>query len=233
MTQEHHVMHLTRDRILTETGDRARFRTDKEAVVMTAETDIIKATKGMTKTEGVQTGALEAQTDSRDRRLGTIPDSLDQSRETEIKNKADRAMTDREIQVVTDSTTVAEMTEMIRTEIVAMTGVKTKAMRADRVDQQKERIRIETAEIIAETAAMTETEVMKGTETATEAEIRIKIEMTAGIEDPAMTDSVRIREIDSKERDRNRKIGMTRIGTEGRIVQGRTIRTKRKIAGNV
>ena len=87
-------MHLTQDRILTETGDRARVQTDKGAVVMTAETDIIKATKGMTKIEEVQIGAIEAQTDSRDRRLGTILDSLDQSRETEIKNKADRPMID-------------------------------------------------------------------------------------------------------------------------------------------
>ena len=39
---------------------------------------------------------------------------------------------------------------------------------------------------------MTETEVMRGTETAIEAEIRIEAEMTAGIEDLAMTDSVRI-----------------------------------------
>ena len=88
------------------------------------------------------------------------------------------------------------------------------------------------AEIIAEIAAMTETEVMRGTETTIQAENRIEAETTAEIEDPATTDSVQTREIDSKERDRNRKIGMTRIGTEGRIVQGRTIRTKRKIAGN-
>ena len=79
---------------------------------------------------------------------------------------------------------------MIRTEAVAMTRVKTEAMRADRVDQQKEKIHTETAEIIAETAAMTETEVMRGTETAIEAEIRIEVEMTAGIEDLAMIDSV-------------------------------------------
>ena len=141
-------------------------------------------------------------------------------------------MTDREVQVVTDNTTVVEMIEMIRTEIVAMTGVKTKAMRADRVDRQKEKICIETAEIIAETAAMTETEVTKGTETAIEAEIRIEVEMTAGIEDLAMIDSVRIRETDSKKKDRDRKIGMTRIGTEDRIVRGHIILIKRKIAGN-
>ena len=127
-------------------------------------------------------------------------------------------MTDREVQAVTDNTTVVEMIEMIRTEIVAMTGVKTKAMRADRVDRQKEKICIETAEIIAETAAMTETEVTKGTETAIEAEIRIGVEMTAGIEDLAMTDSVQIREIDPKKKERDRKIGTTRIGTEVRTV---------------
>ena len=122
---------------------------------------------------------------------------------------------------------------MIRTEAVAMTRVKTEAMRADRVDRQKEEIHTETAEIIAETAAMTETEVMRGTETAIEAETRIEAEMTAGIEDLAMTDSARIREIGSKKKDRVRKIGMTRIGTEDRIVQGHITLIKRKIAGNV
>ena len=79
---------------------------------------------------------------------------------------------------------------MIRTEAVAMTRVKTEAMRADRADRQKEETRTETAEIIAETAAMTEIEVMRGTETAIEAEIRTEVEMTAEIEDLAMTDSV-------------------------------------------
>ena len=131
-----------------------------------------------------------------------------------------------------DSTTAIEMIEMIRIEAVAMTGVRTEAMRADRVDQQKEEICIETAEIIAETATLTETEAMRGTETAIEAEIRIEIEMTAGIENLAMIDSVRIIEIDSKKKDRDRKIGMTRIGTEDRIVQGHITLIKRKIAGN-
>ena len=65
---------------------------------------------------------------------------------------------------------------------------------------------------------MTDTEIVRGTETAIEAEIRIEIEMTAGIENLAMIDSVRIIEIDSKKKDRDRKIGMTRIGTEDRIV---------------
>ena len=141
-------------------------------------------------------------------------------------------MTYREVQVVIDSTAAVEMIEMIKTEAVAMTGVRTEAMTADRVDRQKEETRTETAEIIAEIAAMTETEVMRGTETTIQAENRIEAETIAKIEDPATTDSVQTREIDSKERDRNRKIGMTRIGTEGRIVQVRTIRTKRKIAGN-
>ena len=57
--------------------------------------------------------------------------------------------------------------------------------------------------------------------------------MTAGIENRAMIDSVRIREIDSKKKDRDRKIGTTRIGTEDITVRGHTIRIKRKIAGNV
>ena len=41
-----------------------------------------------------------------------------------------------------------------------------------------------------------------------------------------MTDSVRIREIDPRKKDRDRKIGMTRIGTEERIVQGPLQREK-------
>ena len=75
------------------------------------------------------------------------------------------------------------MTKMIRIEVVAMTRVKTEAMRADRVDRQKEEIRTETVEIIAETAAMTEIEVTRGTETAIEAETKIEVEMTAGTEE--------------------------------------------------
>ena len=39
-----------------------------------------------------------------------------------------------------------------------MTGVRTEASRAGRVDRQKEETRTETTEIIAETAAMTETD---------------------------------------------------------------------------
>ena len=59
-------MHSIRDRILIRTGDRARVRTDNEVVAMTAETEIVRATKEMTKIEGAQTGATEVQTDSRD-----------------------------------------------------------------------------------------------------------------------------------------------------------------------
>ena len=70
----------------------------------------------MTKTEGAQTGATKVQTDSRDRRLGTIPDSLDHNRKTETEIMEDRVLTDKEVQVVTDSTIIIEMTEMIRTE---------------------------------------------------------------------------------------------------------------------
>ena len=61
--------------------------------------------------------------------------------------------------------------------------------------------------------------VMKGTETAIKAGTRIEVEMTAGIDDPAMTDSVQIRETDSRKKDRDRKIGMIRIGTEDRTVR--------------
>ena len=142
-------------------------------------------------------------------------------------------MTDREVQVGTDSTTVAEMTEMIRIEAIAMTEIRTEVTIADRADRQKERTRTETTETIAETVVTTETEVMSEAETATETETRIEIEMTAGIEDPAMTDSAQIRETDSRKMYRDRKIGMTRTGTEEITVQGHTIHTKRKIVGNV
>ena len=134
---------------------------------------------------------------------------------------------------MTDSTTVAKMTEMIKTEAIAMTEIRTEVTIADRVDRQKERIRTETAETIAETVAMTETEVMRGAETAIEAETRIEAEMTAGTGEPAMTDSAQIRETDFRKMYRDRKIGMTRIGTEEITVQGHTIHIKRKIAGNV
>ena len=226
-------MRLTRDRILTKTGDRFRVRTDKEAVVMTAETDIIKATKGMTKTEGAQTGATEVQTDSRDRRLGIIPDSLDQSRETEIESKEDRAMIDREVQVVTDSTIVAAMTEMIRTEATVSTGIGTEVMTVDRAGQQKETNRIEIVETTAETVVKTETGATRKAETAIVVETRIEAETIAGIGNLATTDSAQTRETDFRKTYRDRKIGMTRIGTEETTVQGHTIRTKRRTVGNV
>ena len=130
MTQELRAMHSIRDRILTDIGDKARVQTDKEAEATITEIDTVTATEGMIKIEGtVQTGAIEVQTDSQDRRLEKIPDSLDQSQETEIESK-----TDREVQLVIDSKAVVEMLEMIRTEVVAMTGVRTEAMIADRVD---------------------------------------------------------------------------------------------------
>ena len=80
---------------------------------------------------------------------------------------------------------------------------------------------------------MTETEVMRGAETTIEAETRIEVERTAGIENLAMIDSVQIREIDSRKMYRDKRIGMTRIGTEEITVRGHTIHIKRKIAGNV
>ena len=123
-------MHSIRDRISTDIGDKPRVQTDREAEATITEIDTVTATEGMIKIEGtVQTGAIEVQTDSQDRRLEKIPDSLDQSQETEIESK-----TDREVQLVIDSKAVVEMLEMIRTEVVAMTGVRTEAMIADRVD---------------------------------------------------------------------------------------------------
>ena len=233
MELEHHAMHLIRDRISIRTGDRARVRTDREAVAMTAETEIVRATKEVTKIEGAQTGATKVQTDSRDRRLGIIPDSLDQSRETEIKNKVDRVSTDKEVQVVTDSTIVAAMTEMIRTEATVSTEIGIEAMTADRAGQQKETSRIEIVETTAETAVTTETGATTKAETSIVAETKIEAEMTAEIGDLATTDSAQIRQTDLRKTYRDRKIGMTRIGTEEITVQGHTIRTKRRTVGNV
>ena len=162
-----------------------------------------------------------------------MPDSLDQSRETEIKNKADRAMIDREVQVVTDSTIVAVMTEMIGTEATVWTETGIEVMIADKADQQKEKSRIETAETIAETIVTTETGATKGAETAIVAETRIEAEMIAEIGNLAMTDSAQIQETDFRKTYRDRKIGMTRTGTEEITVRGHTIRTKRKTVGSV
>ena len=95
--QEQHVMLLTPEKVLIRIGDRARVQTDREAAVMITKTDIVRVIKEMIKTEGAQTGATEVQTDSRDRRLGIIPDSLDQNLETETENKVDRALIDKEV----------------------------------------------------------------------------------------------------------------------------------------
>ena len=74
---------------------------------------------------------------------------------------------------------------------------------------------------------------MREAETAIEAETRIEVEITAGIENLAMTDSAQIRETDSRKMYRDRKIGMTRTGTEEITVRGHTIHTKRKTVGSV
>ena len=118
---------------------------------------------------------------------------------------------------MTDSTAAIEMIEMreaIEAEIAAMIEISAGALRIDRADLQKEEVRIETAEIIAEAAAMTETGVMKVIETAIEAEIRIEAEMKAGIGDPTKIDKDQIQEIDSRKKDRDRKMGMTMIGID-------------------
>ena len=221
------------ERVSIRIGDRARVQTDREAVAMTAETETVRATKEMTKTEGAQTGATEVQTDSRDRHLGIIPDSLDQNRETEIENKEDRAMTDKEVQVVTGSTVIAEMTEMIRTEAIAQTDIRAETTTADRVDRQKGENPIATAETIAETVATTETEVLTEAKTDTVAETKTEEEMIAEIGNPVLRDSDLTRETDFRKKHRDRKIGMTRIGTEEITVQGHTIRTKKRTVGNV
>ena len=142
-------------------------------------------------------------------------------------------MIDREVRVETDNTTAVVMTEMTKTEAIALIETRIEATIADRVDQQKEKSRTETAETIAETIVTTETEVMKGAETAIEAETRIEAEMTAGTGEPAMTDSTQIRETDFRKMYRDRKIGTTRTGTEEITVQGHTIHIKRKTVGSV
>ena len=118
---------------------------------------------------------------------------------------------------MTDSTAAIEMIEMreaIEAEIAAMIEIRAGALRIDRADLQKEEVHIETAEIIAEAAAMTETGVMKVIETAIEAEIRIEAEKKAGIGDPTKIDKDQIQEIDSRKKDRDRKMGMTMIGID-------------------
>ena len=231
--QGQHVMLLTPERVLIRIGDRARVQTDREAAVMITKTDIVRVIKEMIKTEGAQTGATKVQTDSRDRRLGTIPDSLDQNLETETKNKVDRALIDKEVQVETDSTIIAEMIEPIRTETIVQTDIRAEITTVDRVDRQKGENPIATAETIAETVATTETEVLIGAKTDTVAETKTEVEMIAEIGNPVLRDSDLTRETDFRKKHRDRKIGMTRIGTEETTVQGHTIRTKKRIVGNV
>ena len=221
------------ERVSIRIGDRARVQTDREAVAMIAKIDIIKMIKEMTKTEGAQTGAIKVQTDSRDRRLEKIPDSLDQNRETETEIREDRVLTDKEVQVVTDSTITIEMTEMIRTEATVPTGIRAETMTADRVDRQKGENPTATAETIAETVATTETEVLIEAKTDTVAETKTEAEMIAEIGNPVSRDRDLTRETDFRKKHRDRKIGMTRIGTEEITVQGHTTRTKKRIVGNV
>ena len=70
-------MRLIRGRILTEIEDRARVQTDREAGAMRTVIDTVRMAEETTEVEGiVQTGAIEAQTDSQDRRLEKGTDSL-------------------------------------------------------------------------------------------------------------------------------------------------------------
>ena len=226
-------MLLTPEKVLIRIGDRARVQTDREAAVMITKTDIVRVIKEMIKIEGAQIGATKVQTDSRDRRLGTIRDSLDQNLETETKNKVDRALIDKEVQVETDSTIIAEMIEQIRTETIVQTDIKAEITTADRVDRQKGENPTATAETIAETVATTEAEVLTEAKTDTVAETRTEVEMIAEIGNPVSKDRDLTRETDFRKKHRDRKIGMTRIGTEETTVQGHTIRTKKRIVGNV
>ena len=195
---------------------------------MITKTDIVRVIKEMTKIEGAQIGATKVQTDSRDRRLGTVPDSLDQNLETETANKVDRALIDKEVQVETDSTVIAEMIEPRRTETIVQTDIRAEITTVGRVDRQKGENPIATAETTAETVATTETGVLIEAKRDTVAETKTEEEMTAEIGDPDLT-----RETDFRKKHRYRKIGMTRIGTEETTVQGHTIRTKKRIVGNV
>ena len=231
--QERHVMLLIPEKVLIRIGDRARVQTDREAAVMITKTDIVRVIKEMIKTEGAQTGATKVQTDSRDRRLGTIPDSLDQNLETETKNKVDRALIDKEVQVETDSTIIAEMIDQIRTETIVQTDIKAEIATVDRVDRQNGENPIATAETTAETVATTETEVLIEAKRDTVAGTKTEEKMIAEIGDPVSTDRDLTREKDFRKKLRDRKIGTTRIGTEETTVQGHTIRTKKRIVGNV
>ena len=145
-------------------------------------------------------------------------------------------MINREVQVVTDSSVIAETTETIRTEVTVLTEIRVEATITDRVDRQKEKshtvIADTTAETIAETAATTETGATKEAETDTVAETKIETEIIAEIGNPAMRDNAQIRETDFRKTYRDRKIGMTRTGTEEITVRGHTIRTKKRTVGN-
>ena len=226
-------MLLILEKVSIRIGDRARVQTDREAAATMTKTDIVRVTEEMTKTGGAQIGVTEVQTDSRDRRLGTVPDSLDQNPETETKSKVDRVLIDKEVQVETDSTIIAETIETIRTEATVQTDIKAEITTVDRVDRQKGENPIATAETIAETVATTETEVLIEAETDTVAETKTEEETTAEIGNPVSRDRDLTRETDFRKKHRDRKIGMTRTGTEETTVQGHTIRTKRRIVGNV
>lgn len=138
-------------------------------------------------------------------------------------------MTGREVRVETDSTAAtAEMIEMIRAELVAMIAIRARAMTAGRADQQTEPAHM----IEIEIAVLTETEA----EIATEAQIRIEADRRVEIENLVLTGRDQTREIDIRSktrRERERKTGVTRTGTEEITVRGITTPIERKIAGNV
>ena len=134
---------------------------------------------------------------------------------------------------MTDSTIIIEMTEMIRTEATVLTDIRAETTIADKVDRQKGENPTATAETIAETVATTETEVLTEAKTDTVAETKTEVEMIAEIGNPVLRDSDLTRETDFRKKHRDRKIGMTRIGTEEITVRGHTIRTKKRIVGNV
>ena len=168
-------------------------------------------------------------------------------------------MTGKEVRVETDSTAAtAEMIEMIRAELVAMIVIRARAMTAGRAGQQTERapmtgtektamtgIRAEAmtagrADQQTEPAHMIEIEIAVLTETeaeiATEAQIRIEAGQRVEIENLVLTGRDQTREIDIRSktrRERERKTGVTRTGTEEITVRGITIPIERKIAGNV
>ena len=142
-------------------------------------------------------------------------------------------MIDREVQVLTDSTIIIEMTEMIRTEAAVLTDIRAEITTVDRVDRQKGENPIATAETIAEIVVTTETEVLIEAKRDTVAETKTEAEMIAETGNPVSRDSDLTRETDFRKKHRDRKIGMTRIGTEETTVQGHTIRTKKRIVGNV